>query len=270
MKIKFIKSISYLWIFIFAATIMISSCNKEPEAMTLPPFESLSLDVSKFPSPVKKSEYLSRSAYNHAAYKVFVMNAVVIANVALPVLAYREALDHSASYLGDNMWKWSYEVTIKDTVYEASLIGTWLDEDWFSMEMSLSQQGGYQNFKWFYGEIKHNHTEANWTLYRNPADTVAYLGIEFQKDFTTDIGSIKYEVIDEKDPYYAAYIEYGTYGTDPSLDFDSYYTVYNNDSTINIEWNTISGAGRVKSPFFKDSDWHCWDSSLNDVECAMR
>lgn len=265
MNYRFLNPLSFLTIFSLAVLLSVTSCEKEPEQIDLPPAESLVMDLSQFPKKATKAVGKSFGNWFYASGSVFVWNAVIVANVAIPVTAYAEAFNHTPVYLDDNSWEWSYSVVVNDKTYETTLVGSRIDRATFSMTMSLSEVGGFQNFEWFNGVIRYDHTEADWTLSHSPLNPTDYLQIHYEKDFDTEIRSIRYTVIDPENEIYDAYIEYGL---DPALDFDAHYIIYKEENTSSIEWNTDTKAGHVKDPlYFQDELWHCWDGLQQDVDC---
>jgi hypothetical protein len=223
------------------------------------------LDLSQFPSNSTKAVNVLNNNWRYSSINVLVWNALIAANIAIPITAYAEAFNHTPVYLGDYSWEWSYSVIVSEKTYDVSLVGKRIDNETFSMEITLSESGGFQDFKWFEGVIRYDLTEANWTISHSPVNPVEYLDIHFQKDFETEVASIRYTVTDPNNKIYNAYIEYGV---DPVLDFDAYYTIFMTNSITNIEWDRITGAGRVMDfAHFQDQQWHCWDSLLEDVDC---
>lgn len=65
---------------------------------------------------------------------------------------------------------------------------------------------------------------------------------------------------------------YIKYGNDSVSELNAYYLIYNKgkDNLTDIYWSQKNKNGKVKDPLkFGDEVWHCWDSSLNDVECSQ-
>lgn len=261
------KSISYLMILSFGLFITISSCEKAPEPMELPPMKSLVIDWDLFPTTSKKSinEDLSIVNWFYSAASIVVWNTVVAANIVIPTVAYGEAFQHEAVYQGNETWEWSYSKTINQRTIVARLVGSRIDNENFKMEMFLSETGNFPEFLWFEGVVRYDHTAANWTLIHSPQNPVAYLDISYKKDFETDSTGIRYTVIDPDNDLYNGYIDYGI---DPDMDMDGHYTISRSDTITYIEWNTETNEGRVKDQRqYGDNDWHCWDTMLGDVEC---
>lgn len=269
MKIKLFKPIAYVLILSLGVMVTLTSCEKEPEAMELPPAESLVIDWDMFPTGNTKSvadvEY-SANNWWYSFGSVVIWNSVVAVNIAIPTVAYAAAFNHDPVYLGDNSWEWSYSVPLNnDRTIEASLVGSRIDNETFSMVMTLSETGNFEEFRWFEGVIRYDHTAADWTLSHSPGNPVDYLSINYTKDFEAGEANIRYTVIDAGNEHYNSFIEYGI---DPVFDYDAYYTISRSDTTTNIEWNTETHAGRVKDlRHFEDELWHCWDTMLQDVTC---
>lgn len=266
---KILRPISYLMMLSFGLLIAFSSCEKAPDPMELPPTESLVIDWDMFPSNDKKSvdEELSYINWFYSAASIVVWNTVVAANVAIPTVAYGAAFNNEPVYLGEETWEWSYSVTVNQRTVVARLVGARINNETFSMEMYLTETGNFEDFKWFEGVIRYDHTEANWTLSQGPENPAQYLDISYQKDFETDVANIRYTVIDPTNDMYNGYIDYGI---DPAIDLDAHYTISRGDTITYIEWNTDTNEGRVKDERqYGDNVWHCWDTLLRDVECPV-
>lgn len=264
---KIFKPFSIILVLAFGLILAFTSCQKDPEPMALPPAESLVIDWDVFPKSVQKSVEGPQTIINwfYSAATILVWNTAVALNIVVPTVAYGEAFNHTPVYLGDESWEWSYSVPVNNITYVARLVGTRLNNETFSMEMYLSQAGGFQDFEWFTGVIRYDHTEADWTLNQSPQSPVSFLSVHFEKDYETEVANIRYTVVDEGNDLYNGYIDYGL---DPSLDLDAHYTLFKNGAATYIEWSTETKAGRVMDEAqFADAEWHCWDTQLQDVTC---
>lgn len=269
MKIRLLQPISFILVLAFGLMITFTGCESEPEQMDLPPAGSFVMDLSQFPTNNSNTKSIEAAIGNwlYSYTSVVAWNVVIAVNMAIPVAAYAEAFDHVPVYLGDNSWDWSYSVPVGDFTYEATLIGTRIDKETFSMEMTLSQVGGFQDFEWFKGVIRYDHSEADWTISQSPLQPKEYLNIHYQKDLDNEISNIRYTVTDPENEWYNAFIEFGL---DPSQELNAHYTIHNSIKTTYIEWNTVTNAGHVMDEvYFMDGDWHCWDTQLQDVECTV-
>ncbi len=255
----------------FGLMLTISSCEKDPVPMELPPAESLAINWDAFPdnsANEKKSagEELSMVNWFYSAASIVVWNTVVAANIVVPTVAYGEAFNHDPVYLDDETWEWNYSKTINQRTIFARLVGARIDNETFSMEMYLTEAGNFEDFKWFEGVVRYDHTAANWTLSHSPQEPDEYLEINYEKDFDNDIVNIRYTVIDPENDLYNGYIDFGI---DADMtDYDAHYTISKYDTTTYIEWNTETYAGRVMDQQqYGNAFWHCWDTLLQDVEC---
>ncbi len=256
-----------------AATILFitASCDKEPveNRPDLPPVESMMMDFSDFatqPAGMKSSE---------ASYVNFVLsyttvsfwNASAVLVSAIPVAAYTHALSQTPDYLGDNTWEWSFEFPLNSMNYTATLTGQRISNEEFTMEMiialsSLPDQG----IKFFDGVVRYDHTSADWTFYKEGSNAV--LEVAWNMDFETEAADLTYTYVEADQEETGSYImlEYT-----PGEVYDASYTVSMSQGMTNIEWNTSTIEGRVKSPaYFEDDLWHCWDSYANglaDIDC---
>ena len=256
-----------------AATILFTttSCDKEPvgDRPDLPPAESMMMDFSDFataPAGMKSSE---------ASYVNFVLSYTTVSFwhasaaliSALPVAAYSQALSLTPEYLGDNTWEWSFEYPLNGLNYLATLTGTRLNNEEFSMEMIISMASlPNQGVKWFDGVVRYDHTRADWTFYKE--GTNAVLEVAWNKDFETEAADLTYTYVEADQEETGSYI---MWAYSPDAVYNGAYTISMSEGMTNIEWNTTTIEGRVKAPaYFEDENWHCWDSYANglaDIEC---
>jgi len=271
MKMKIFKPVSYVIILAIGLAMTFTSCEKTPEAMDLPPKESLSIDLNIFPSKTdKKAASEIELNWFYSAAQVFVWNGVLALNMVIPLAAYAEAFNHVPVYQEDNTWEWSYSVTSGVETYEASLIGERLNNKEFSMKMYVSKSGvnPFEDVLWFSGVVRYDLTAASWKMNMDPYNTRPFMDIDYHKDFEAGTADIKYTSTDPQSNVYGGFIEYGI---DPALvDYDAHYTIQRSDTDLTeIKWNTTTAAGRVRDEVhYLDSDWHCWDTLLADVACT--
>ena len=242
-------------------------------APTLPPYASLAMDFSSFPSSTTAAPALTSalsttfgwSNFTYSYVNVAVWNAIITVGLAVPVLTFAESFNHTPVLQSDGSWLWSYTKTVSDVLYTAKLYGK-LSGSQVTWKMYISKAGDYTDFNWFNGTADLTTTSGSWTMYESPANPVELLSINWDRTSATT-GNITYTNVKAGDANNGGYISYGNSGsTDPA--YGAYYTIYNISAgdLINIEWNTASKDGRVKSPTaFGDSNWHYWDSLLQDV-----
>jgi hypothetical protein len=269
---KLLNIKSFVSILITALMLMTSnSCKKDEDKddlPELPPVEALLMDFSDFESvPGDKKAVQSYENFGIAVLNVALWNLLTQVLVAVPCIAYAEAFNHEAVYLGDNSWQWSYSITVEQVTFSAKLISKRISNKEFTLKMLVSQSGtdGFTDFKWFEGTVRYDHTAADWTLYSEPQNPVPVINITWTMDWETELYTIKYINVVAGSEEYGSYIEHGVTEDTP---FNAYYIISTTSGTINIEWNKTTKAGHIKAPeFFEDANWHCWDETLADTVC---
>lgn len=251
--------------------LVVISCSKDEEnsAPEMPPIESFQMDFSDFSEfPDTTESKKSLHSYQHFAFSyvtVGVWNVITTVALAVPVAVYLESFKHTPESLGDGIWQWTYSV---DT-YTAKLVATRISNEEFTAEMLISKTGvgAYEDFKWFEGTIRYDHTHASWKLYESPTNNVQWLDMEWTKDWEAGTSSITYTNVKAGSDELGSYI---TYGIVDDPDYDAFYTLSSAANEVNIRYNTETKEGSVKSPAnFGDSDWHCWNDLFQNVDCSQ-
>jgi len=248
------------------------ACSDKEEQDTLPelpPVEALLMDFSDFDdNPTEQEALNSLVEYTNFLYSygtVSIWNILVTAPMILPVATYLESFNHTPVYLGDNTWQWSYSKTIGMNSYSARLVTQRISNDDFKVEMFVTQQEAFEDFKWFEGTVKYNRTHAEWTMYESPQNNVEWLDIEWNKDWEEEVSDITYTIVKSGHAEEGSYI---TFGIVDDVDYDAYYTISHSQKDTYIKWNTTSKTGRVKGEVnFGDANWHCWNELFQDVDC---
>lgn len=252
-------------------TLVLTSCSKNDEggAPTMPPIESFQMDFSDFTEfPDTTASKKSLQTYQHFTYSyvtVGVWNLVTTVALAVPVAVYLKSFEHTPEFLGDDTWQWIYSV---DT-YTARLVTTRISNEKFTAEMFISKTGAgaFEDFKWFEGTVRYDHTHASWKLYESQTNNVQWLDIEWTKDWEAGTSAITYTNVKAGSEELGSYITYGIVD-DPA--YDAFYTLAAATNEVNIKYNTETKAGRVKSPVhFGDSEWHCWNELFQDSDCGQ-
>jgi hypothetical protein len=163
-----------------------------------------------------------------------------------------------------NSWKWSYAVMVKSVTYTAELHADVSGTD-VTWKMYISQQGGFSNFLWFKGTSDILRTHGNWTLYLGPLTNAEFLSIDWNHDWANNTGDIKYTNILSGSEGMDDYIHYGITEDSP---FNVFYNIYDKseDNLVEINYSTETKEGSI---YYNDA-WHCWDSSLADIDCSTR
>ena len=248
------------------------SCNKnentDPTAPQLPPESSMVMDFSGFTNPDDTASVRELATYQnwgHSYVNVVVWQTIIKAGMAVPVAAFYESFKHEAVYHPDeNNWTWSYNFVAGGVTHEAELTG-FIVSDTVNWEMRITKDGQYTDFLWYYGKNSFDRSGGYWILNEKPTDPNKLLQIDWKYE-GEGIGDIKYTNIKPDGNENGGYIWYGTL----EGEMTRFYNIFNKgkDNHTDIEWSHQDRHGRVMDPIkFGDSDWHCWDTSLQDVIC---
>lgn len=259
---------SKLLVIVFVTAVVLNGCKKDNSSSdpSVPPSSSMVMDFSAFKSTKSANVVVTNWAYS--AVVVTYWSAILNGACAIPVAAFQKAIGEKAAYISNNTWQWAFSVPTDSLTINAKLQGTLMtDSVQWKMYITLTKGSvTYPEFLWFEGKSAFNQTGGWWLLYESPAKPNALLKINWSK--TSDkVGSLKYTYVKPGDAGAGGYIEFGTVD-DPI--YDAYYTIFGKVDNINvaIKWNRTSKEGRVKSPFFSDTAWHCWSATLENVNCS--
>lgn len=243
------------------------------QAPDLPPMSSFMIDFSDFQesaeSPALPDELVDFQPgmnWFQSFVRASFWNTIIAANLAIPAAAFGESFKHEPVMLGDSSWQWSYSVTVLDTVYTCRLNGKLLDDE-VLWNMYVTQVGGYTDYLWYSGNHDVEVTEGTWTVNCHPDDAGPFIGIVWHRNPVDGTGDIKYTYIVPGHSWNGRYISHGS-TTDTG--YDRFYHIYDNieENLAEIEWNYSTKAGRVRDQvWYHDADWHCWNESLEDIDC---
>lgn len=254
-----------------------STTGPESEPPDIPPVSAFLMDFSDFPSSAQgrwaalaRAEGAEGAGTKHnwtqAAARVFVWNILITVGLAVPVASFVEAFNHEPALQTDGTWVWSYNFYVAQVLHLAELHGK-LEDDVVTWKMYISKQDAYTDFLWYEGESNVATTEGTWTLNHDPDDPYPLVGILWHRNPAEETADIKYTNIVPDGPENGGYIFYGITN---EVDYDTFYDIYNKgqDNYTDIEWNRTTKDGRISDPaHYIDTDWHCWDTNLEDVEC---
>jgi hypothetical protein len=250
----------YVFMMLGICSVSILSCEKDKkDAPELPPESAFVINFSDFQDNQKSTQTYAN--WTTAAITVGVWNTVLAVTLAVPVASYIEAFNHKPVRVDNNTWKWSYSVLVNSVNYTADLYADVLDTK-VNWEMYISQEGGFSNFLWYKGTCDILRTHGTWTLYHGPASNKEFLEIEWNHDWEINTGDIRYTNILSPSEGNGDYIFAGLTNDTP---YNTFYDIYDNseDNLVKINYNTETKEGSI----YYDSSWHCWNSSLQDIEC---
>lgn len=263
---------------LIAVIIMIlPGCKKDKgEPPVLPSGESMTIDFSNFTAHGKGDFSVSvpkgtqTSNWEFAAGVATIWNAIIYTTLAVPVYAYKQAVNQVPSYIENKTWQWNYNVSILNVTYKARLTGQIRTNDvQWKMYIAMEGTGGYTEFLWFEGTSAFDGNSGQWILNESQSSQVPVLQIDWSVT-GNKVASIKYTYIKSGNAFKDSYIEYGL--TTNTL--NAFYTIHYYNATylqfydLNIEWSTSAHNGRVKcQAHFGDTEWYCWDGNLINVTC---
>jgi hypothetical protein len=240
--------------------VSIIGCEKDKkDAPELPPESAFVMNFGDFQYNQKAT--LTYANWSAAALNVGVWNTVLYVTLGVPVATFVEAINHEPVRVDNDTWKWSYTVMVNAVTYTAELYADVLDAN-VNWEMYISQEGGFSNFLWYKGTCDILRTHGTWTLYFGPVKNSEFLDIEWNHDWETSTGNIRYTNVMSSSEGIGDYIYAGITTDTP---YNSFYDIYDSskDNLVEINYNTVSKEGSIKY----DGIWHCWNSSLEDIEC---
>jgi len=267
------RLISTLLLFVFTAYMLaLAGCGNddvtglEATPPDIPPTSTFLMDFDDF----KEGETLrlgaTRQNWAYAGLNVLVWNTVLTVALAVPAASFIAAVGRQPVMHPDSTWVWSYNFQVNEVLHLAELHGR-VEGDEVVWGMYISKQDAYTDFLWYSGVSDLGGGEGEWTVYGNPDDPTAFVGISWHRDPGEGTADITYTNTIPGNDHNGDYISHGITGGTP---YDANYDIYNTvlDNHTNIEWNRIGKEGRVMDPdHFGDSDWHCWDGLLEDVDC---
>lgn len=248
----------------------LTGCDKEEQSTPpeLPPVSSMVMNFSEFNEETKSQS--NNDTYVHrnlAVVNVALWNTVITLHLAIPVASFREAFNHTPTLQSDGSWLWSYDVEVGINTFTARLHGINNGDtaDW-NMYISKEGQDSYTDFLWFTGTSYHNQEQGEWTLYKSPTENIPYIAIEWFRNDDENAG-ITYTNIVPDGSENGGYIAYRKTTDTP---YNAFYDIFNKgaDNLTEIQWDTLTRAGRIKDPkVFGTDEFYCWDSAGADITC---
>lgn len=274
------KKIFILLIFTIFSCSVLTTCKKDNGSPpTLPSASSMTIDFSTFVSGKKSADAgllkgVNQNNWDYAVMVTSYWKTIIAGTLAVPVAAYKYALDQTPSFVGNNTWQWSFNVTVLSVTYSAKLTGQiGADNVTWTMLVSKTGTGSFTDFKWFTGTSALDGNSGQWILNYSPAFDEPVLQIDWTKSGST-INKVKYTYIrtlnDARAPdtFKNSTIEYGSL----SGTYNSYFLVHfyylSQFYDARIEWNTTSGIGHIQCLLnFGDNNYYCWDANHIDTSC---
>jgi len=274
---KTVRFSKFLLIVVLMASVVLNGCKKdedEGDPPDLPPQAALLMDFSAFEDqPGVKKSVDTYQNFLQSYLTVWTWDVLAAAAVAIPTVAYAEALNNDPVYKGENSWEWSYSVPVNQIDFSARLVSKRISNEEFTLKFYVTTSSPIyimgelvtlDDFLWFEGTVRYDRTEASWTLYE-AGTSAALLAIDWEKDWEKDTWIMKYEIIKTGDTEFGSFIEQG-HTADP--DYNAYFSVTYSSNNTEIQWETVGFSGRIKAEhFFGDTEWYCWDDNKMDIDC---
>ncbi|WP_420578538.1 hypothetical protein [Ekhidna sp.] len=261
---KILTLILIIPLFIFSSCSDDDGTTQDPKP-EMPPQSSMAPNFDNFEDDGGRIAEITNWTY--AATSVGVYSTILYSNLVVPVTAFKVGLNQEATYESDTeLWVWEYDVLVANKgTYNVRLTADvdGSDVDWTGY---VSLDGSFVDFVWFEGESNLDADAGSWVLYESPETPSPWLSVSWSDDESTGVANSEFTIQKEGD-YFGSSIAYeananATYNRGVMI-IDT-----NASNTIEVDWNSPSGEGRVKSEaYFQDSAYHCWDETLNDTDC---
>lgn len=270
------------FLFMLISLLIFTACEKDPDekkAPEIPPVETFYIDFGEMANTNKSAES-GKTNWIYSATTIGAWNIITWSKLAIPVAAFKSAINQTPEVIDDVTWTWQWTYTIEgfNNEYTARLIGKLETASGVKWQMYVSKNGednSFEDFLWFEGTSDTDGKSGNWIVYHSPGYNERIILIDWTKE-SEEIGEITYSYVRKlndlrlPDEFNGSTLTYGL--QDSELDAYVHFHTYNaqKDAFVDteIEWNRSDYSGHIKAEhFFNDTDWHCWDADGNDVDC---
>lgn len=265
-----------LVLLVIAALFISLGCDKnpndpeEPVAPTLPPAQSMQLDMSAFGTPQslgKTADPLSQTNFNNAVIRVAIVNTVVAAHLVVPTTIFAAAISEKPVLGTDGKFHWIYQITWGLTTFEADLAG-WIDPtklkiNWEMYVTNPLHQPTLDKFLWYDGWASLENQNGQWTFYNpdKPSEKEQVIKIDWAHKSETD-ASLAFENVWNSHEEKGDILEYLVKDDDRTMAF--FDKSENTDWTI--YWHAVTSAGYLHVPDYNDGEPAHWDENHNDID----
>lgn len=262
--------------FLICITVLITalSCKKEKnDPPVLPPVNSMFIDFSDFNNTSKSGAAVkgeNTTAWEFAVVPAVFWNHIINTILFVPVTAFQATIDQQPVNVADDTWEWKRSFDIINSHFQTRLNGH-VTGNVVNWKMYISLENGYSDFLWFEGTSAIDAKSGQWLLYQNTDNPVKILQIDWEVTGSSSLPHVTYTYI-KNDLHYGDFIEYGSLTTSGSQ-YNSFYKMefYNELAekifSLDVEWNSVTNNGRVKSSDYLLGEWYCWDSNKVNTTC---
>jgi hypothetical protein len=270
------KKLFSLFMVIFTLSFCLISCKKDKgDPPLLPPYESMIIDFSNFSSQAKSSvqdpglKGVNNSNWEFASKVANGWESVINSTLGVPMASLKVTSAYEPGYLSEKTWQWSYSFTSSGESYKARMVGEIGSEDvLWKMYISKEGTGAYTDFLWFEGTSVSDGSVGEWKVKESNTSPVEIFRIAWTAT-GQEVSTVRYEYM-KSGNLKGSYIKYGL----KTGELNAYYDVHYYESSlakfsdVNIEWNSTTKNGRVKSTDYLLGSWYCWDSNKVNVPCT--
>lgn len=268
------KKISTLLAVVFlSAPLLLTNCGSDDEvdpgvAPEIPPLSTFVMDFG-IASANDGGRIETKNNWGFSVLNVAFWNSAITLTFAIPVASFAESFNHSPTFDSDLPgWVWEYDHTFLGAVYNARLEAE-LTSEAVEWNMFITNEGVFEDFNWYSGTSSLDGLSGQWVLNREPENPQPFIQVDWNRSLSGDVADIRYLNITPNNDNNGSFI---FFQRNDDGDFDRLYDIFSslNDNTTEIEWNSSDKSGRVKDELhFEDSDYHCWDESLDDIDCPI-
>ena len=236
-------------------------------APTVPSAATLEMKVYSFSQEdASNGRATSETKWNafHASLGFNIWTTIIRAQLAVPTVALAEALKQQPTVVEEGKWLWTYAVDLLDANYQVKLYANDQGNQQVGWEMYLSQEGGFQDYRWVTGTSDRNGKEGQWIVNEGSSELMK---VDWDKGQSDTVTELIYTQVKQGSEYEGSYVKYQALDEG---DYNVSYSVYlsNEDNLFRINYNTDTHVGQVSNPkHFEDGVWHCWNSDFEDVSC---
>lgn len=239
--------------------------NQDPKPV-MPPEYSMAPNFDDFQTEENQRNQTIENWF-YSAVNVSVYSALLTGSLAIPVTAFKATISQDPFYDTDaGVWTWESSFSANSNDFSIRLTGDVVDGnvDWKGYISSSSSN--VDDFVWFEGQSDIDGNSGSWTLFESPQNPSAWISTEWSRNDDQTEANATF-TIEKEGESLGSYIEYSR---NENSDYNRSVEISNTQSgdLIEIDWNSELKFGRVKSEnYFGDTDFHCWDENLQDVDC---
>lgn len=257
---------------LLSLTVLFVSCdstdeNSQDPKPVMPPEYSMAPDFDDFQTDGSQRNQTIENWF-YSAVNVGVYSAILKGSLAIPVTAFKTTISQEPFYDTDaGVWTWESSFSVNSNDFSIRLTAD-VENDNANWKGFISSSSlNVEDFVWFEGQSNVNGNSGSWTLYESPQNPSAWISVEWSRNEDRTVANADF-TIEKAGDLQGSYINYNR---NDNNDLNRSVEISNTQSNdlIEIYWNSELKFGRVKSPnHFGDSEFHCWDENLQDVDCS--